>query len=139
MFMYKEDVDLAYRLQWAGWKSYFWPNAIAYHDRSIEAVGARTWNILKNRSRKAKWVNRMSYLNHQILLEKNVAGQNFSSEVRGHTFWYNLKVFCYLLFFETELLTEWWKFFRMKKEITARKNAVIRRVSGLEIEKLMEG
>jgi len=51
---------------------------------------------------------------------------------------YNMKVFFYLLIFETELLSEWWKVFRMRSEISARKRAMPRRVSKAEIEKFME-
>ena len=39
MFMYKEDVDLAYRLQWAGYKCLYTPSAVIYHDRSVSSVG----------------------------------------------------------------------------------------------------
>ena len=35
-FSYKEDVDLAYRLQLAGYKSYFLPQVTAHHNRSIK-------------------------------------------------------------------------------------------------------
>ncbi|MCX6744463.1 MAG: glycosyltransferase family 2 protein, partial [Candidatus Parcubacteria bacterium] len=35
-FSYKEDVDLAYRLAWRGWKCYFLPEVIAYHERTAK-------------------------------------------------------------------------------------------------------
>jgi len=137
MFMYKEDIDLAYRLQWAGWKAQFSPHAIAYHDRTVHAIGRKAWNLIRNRSKKPRAVNRLSYLNHQILLKKNFS-EDYSRAIRGATFMYNLKVFFYLLIFETELLSEWWKVFRMRSEISARKRAMPRRVSKAEIEKFME-
>lgn len=33
LFMYKEDIDLAFRLNKKGWKAYYEPKAIAYHKR----------------------------------------------------------------------------------------------------------
>ncbi|MFH1089495.1 MAG: glycosyltransferase family 2 protein [Candidatus Uhrbacteria bacterium] len=36
-FLYKEDVDLAYRLQRAGWLAKIVPEAVAYHQRSFHA------------------------------------------------------------------------------------------------------
>jgi GT2 family glycosyltransferase len=39
---YKEDVDLAYRLEAAGWRAAIVPDAIAYHRRSLGADGRRT-------------------------------------------------------------------------------------------------
>lgn len=137
MFMYKEDIDLAYRLQWAGWKAHFTPHAMAYHDRTVHAIGRKAWSLIRNRSQKPKAVNRLSYLNHQILLQKNFS-EDFSRNIRGATFMYNLKVFFYLLVFETELLSEWWKVFKMRSKISARKRAMPRRVSKAEIEKFME-
>ncbi len=138
MFMYKEDIDLAYRLQWAGWRCLYTPHSIAYHDRSVSAQGKGVVALIRNRQRKSKTVNQISYLNHQILLRKNFAS-DFSPKVRGATWWYNFKVFVYILIFETELLVQWWKFFRLKKNIDARRKAMPRRISKAEIEKFMEG
>lgn len=58
-FAYYEDFDLALRLRWAGWKSYFCPNAIVYHKRGATGgvrnkftayYGTRNqnWNMFKN-------------------------------------------------------------------------------------------
>ena len=138
MFMYKEDVDLAYRLQWAGWKSRYTPMAVGFHDRSVSAVGQTTLDIIKNRLKKDNRVNQWSYLNHHILLKKNFS-PDFSLEVRGATFYYNFKTFVYILLFETETLGQWWKLVRLQKKLMARKNALPRRVSNVEIEKMMEG
>ena len=41
-FSYCEDVDLAFRLRWAGWKSYFCPDATVYH------YGSGTWGMIGN-------------------------------------------------------------------------------------------
>ena len=41
-FGYCEDVDLAFRLRWAGWESYFCPDAIVYH------YGSRTGGVTSN-------------------------------------------------------------------------------------------
>ena len=137
MFMYKEDIDIAYRLQWAGWKSVFIPNAVAYHDRTIQTLGEKTFDIIKNRAKKLNLINKMSYLNHHILLKKNFS-KKFSKEIRSATFFYNLKTFFYLLFFETELLGQWWKLMKIKKNILHKKKSMPKRVSSVEIEKLME-
>jgi glucose-1-phosphate thymidylyltransferase len=137
MFMYKEDLDLAYRLQWAGWKSYYTPHAVCYHDRSVAIIGNSPFDVIRNRSKKGNRVNRLSYLNHNILLKKNFS-DSYSFDVRKSTGWYNAKVFLYLLVFETELLSEWWKFFRMRKSIQKKRNSIPRRVKNTDIEKLME-
>lgn len=137
MFMYKEDVDLAYRLQWAGWKSRYTPLAIAFHDRSVRMIGRNPMEVIKNRLKKDRRVNQFSYLNHHILLKKNFSS-NFSLEIKSLTFWYNFKVFIYIMLFETETLGQWWKLIGMWKKLAARKNSLQRRVSNVEIEKMME-
>ncbi len=137
MFIYKEDVDLAYRLQWAGWHARYTPLAVAYHDRTTASIGQRAVNLISNRGKKDKNINRVSYLNHQILLEKNFA-DNFSASVKGATFWWNLKVFVYLLLFETETLGQWWKYLKVRKKIRAQRHTMPRRVARAEIEKFME-
>jgi len=62
MFIYCEDIDLAWRLNLAGWKGFFLPDAIAYHERGATrknsiwkkagyyAIGFRNryFTILKN-------------------------------------------------------------------------------------------
>jgi glucose-1-phosphate thymidylyltransferase len=138
MFMYKEDIDLAYRLQWAGWKCRYTPKSVFYHDRTA-ALGSKDFFAkIKNRWNKSSKINKMSYLHHQILLEKNFAG-NFSLGVQGATFWYNAKVFFYVLIFEWELLPTWWKIFTSRKRLQRWRRLMPRRVTKYEIEQLMEG
>ncbi len=137
MFMYKEDVDLAYRLQWAGWKSALAPLAVGYHDRTVSIRGTSAMSLIKNRLKKSRRVNRASFLNHKILLQKNFS-PSFSMGTQSATKLYNFKVFLYILIFETELLGTWFKIFRMRKRINAWRKAMPRRVSQAEIEKLME-
>ncbi len=137
MFMYKEDIDLSYRLQWAGWKCRYTPQAIAYHDRTVKSLGQSTWEIVKNRHKKPSRINQMSYLNHQILLQKNYA-DDFSIGVRSATGWYNFKIFMYLLLFEQETLGQWWKLMKLRKKIKDQRHTMPRRVTQAEIEKLME-
>ncbi len=136
MFMYKEDVDLAYRLQWAGWKTNYNPKAVAYHDRTISFRGKNALEIIKNRIKKPKEVNRRSYLNHRVLLQKNFS-KAFSSDIKNATSWYNLKVFLYILVFETELLGVWWNIFKMRNRIRKWRKKMPRRVSEKEIERFM--
>ena len=138
MFMYKEDIDLAYRLQWAGWKCRYTPHAVAYHDRSVSAGTRSVWELIRNRANKPSKINQISYRNHQILLQKNYS-DDFSSQTKGATSWYNFKVFMYLIVFEQETLSQWWHLLRMRKSIKARRQAMPRRVTQSDIEALMEG
>ncbi|MFA6042936.1 MAG: hypothetical protein WC786_04575, partial [Patescibacteria group bacterium] len=41
-FAYKEDVELAWRLQWAGWEAMVVPEALATHNRAVRAQTPRS-------------------------------------------------------------------------------------------------
>lgn len=76
MWMYKEDIDLAYRLRWLQEKIVIFPNVWAWHARTAGKG-----------SKKAHYVILNSYKNH-ILLLKN----NFSS---GYGLFVLIRVFTY--------------------------------------------
>ena len=59
-FMYKEDVDLAYRLQYAGWEAYVLPNAIGYHARSFRP----SWTKRPYRMQLLSYKNHLRNLRH---------------------------------------------------------------------------
>jgi GT2 family glycosyltransferase len=72
-FAYKEDVDMAWRLQHAGWESRFAPKAIAHHYRGMygkEDVGM--FSKVRNRRRKSSRRNYYSTRNHWLMLIKNL-------------------------------------------------------------------
>lgn len=67
-FVYKEDVDLSYRLRLFGYGAYLVPQAVAWHDRGA----SQKTTLLKNRKQKSNFVNYHSYKNHLYFLFKNV-------------------------------------------------------------------
>lgn len=72
-FAYKEDVDLAWRLQHRGWDATYAPNAIAYHYRGMYGPEKSGWRErLWNRRQKSPLRNFFSTRNHWLLLIKNV-------------------------------------------------------------------
>ena len=100
-FMYKEDVDLAFRLRAQGWKAFVVPTAKAWHDRT--AAGPRDLSdrsILKNRKTKSAFINYHSYKNHLMILLKNEHCVNLSKDWLW-IFWYEFRKLVFLL------LTDW--------------------------------
>lgn len=137
MFMYKEDVDLNYRLQFAGYKSLFTPRATVYHDRSVETSGSGIIGIAKGRIGRKKQYKEWSWLNHHIILKK-ILDQKFPLDIRLRTKWYEFKSGMYVLLFERHLLRQWWKLFKIRKQIRDRKEQMKKRVNiKTHIEKLM--
>ncbi len=62
-FAYREDVDLAWRAQWMGWRCLYLPKAIGYHARRV---------LPANRSRLPGAINMHSVKNRFLLRVKNM-------------------------------------------------------------------
>ncbi len=97
-FLYKEDIDLAWRLRLNGWENYCLTTAIAYHDRSVSQANGR-WQRRHGR----KIINMLSYRNHLMMIKKN----SFTSITLKHLwfiFWYELAKAGYLLLLDLSSL-----------------------------------
>lgn len=90
---YKEDVDLAWRLKQAGWKSLFVPKAQAQHIRQVKKGG---------RNERDERVKLLSQHNHLLMLKKNLALRDW-----WRIPWiiiYELLKLAYIILFEREIL-----------------------------------
>jgi GT2 family glycosyltransferase len=81
-FMYKEDVDLSWRLRLAGWESWYVPQAVAYHARTSfgpsgdgSLSGFRAFH--ENERAKPRHVRVHSMKNQWLMLVKNEDRPNF--------------------------------------------------------------
>lgn len=97
MFMYKEDIDLALRLQIAGFSAYYTPEAIGYHDRT--ATKGSFWGRKKAKSPQ---VRQQSYTN-QRLLEYTYLNSKYSFYNKLKFKSYSFLRSCYLNCFEPDL------------------------------------
>lgn len=71
-FAYKEDVDLAWRLQAAGWGAAYVPSAIAWHARgAAEPARSGLGHLVRHRRAMAPWLRRTSWRNHRLMVVKN--------------------------------------------------------------------
>ncbi len=136
-FMYKEDVDLAFRLAAAGFVSKLVPSAKAYHDRT--AAGAKDVTdtaALKNKQTQSEYVKRYSYRNHLITLYKNEYWQNFVLDMPWIG-WYELKKFFYFLFTQPSILKGIGEMWTMKTEMKNKKLTIkkARKISWREMRK----
>lgn len=97
-FLYKEDIDLAWRLRLNGWENYCLTTAVVYHDRSISQSNSR-WHRRQGR----KIINMLSYRNHLMMIKKNA----FTSITLKHAwsfFWYEVAKAGYLLLLDLSSL-----------------------------------
>lgn len=102
MWMYKEDIDLAYRLRWLGEKIVLFPEVWAWHGRSVaNKEGHSTLALSKADKSKRDYGRMHSYKNHFVLLKNNFTWR--------YGFWVLLQV----LFYEFSKAT--YMFFRYPK------------------------
>lgn len=131
-FSYKEDVDLAWRLRWMGWKAYMLPHAVAYHDRTAAGPdGYSDHAAAKHWKTKSALVRQYSYRNHWFTLVKNAPWS-------AAMLWFELKKFLYLLFREPAVIRFCWNrklFFAMWKARRVIRRA--RRAHPIELRRWM--
>ncbi|MCX6780281.1 MAG: glycosyltransferase family 2 protein [Candidatus Magasanikbacteria bacterium] len=103
--VYKEDVDLSYRLQEAGYKSFILLNTVAHHDRG--GAGPKEMNdfaAAANKKKQTPWVQYHSYKNHIRTLYKNEYWQNLILDLPW-ILWYELKKLVYYILFDRKVLS----------------------------------
>ncbi len=111
-FAYKEDVDLAWRLNLRNWRNVYVPKAIAYHFRA----GAPK----SKRFHQSPMINFYSFRNHLWMLMKNLHSLTFLRNVR-HIFLYLALKKTYLFFTQPKILFKssfsfWKKFFKILRK-----------------------
>ncbi len=71
-FMYKEDVDLAWRMRLAGWKAIYTPKAVAYHGRgSGDSMAKNYIDIIKERRKINNFAKYLSFKHQRLMQIKN--------------------------------------------------------------------
>lgn len=82
-FMYKEDIDLSWRLRLSGWSLWCVPQAKAYHARTSGGTGksgsyvTHFLDFIQNEKKKPDYVRGLSMKNQWLLLIKNLSFSQF--------------------------------------------------------------
>jgi len=122
---YKNDVDLAYRLQWAGHQCLYVPSAQLWHDRQVSS-----------RSEKSAWVKGNSYLGQLVVLRKNWSPE-FTWMVKLQTGLRQAALWVYAFLLDRPLLKQRAEVKKLAPLIEAKRKAMVRRVGAEEIERGM--
>jgi GT2 family glycosyltransferase len=73
-FMYKEDIDLSWRIRLYGWKIIYCPEAVAYVERTSRPIGDKSGavrEVIKARKQQTQFVKNLSFKNHRLAIAKN--------------------------------------------------------------------
>ena len=77
-FMYKEDIDISWRLNLRGWICYYFPKALAYQGRGTGVLKrANHLEVLKHRQKVSKLAKQLSYKNQRLMQIKNEIWPSF--------------------------------------------------------------
>jgi GT2 family glycosyltransferase len=135
-FLYKEDVDLSWRIRLYGWKIMYCPKAIVYTDRTSKPISGKAGvaQIIKTRKKQKQYVQYFSFKNHRLNLIKNDLPWLFLK----HLPWILLReigAWLYVLFFEpktwpaiAELFRQMPRAWRKRKIIMAKKKVGAREI-----------
>jgi GT2 family glycosyltransferase len=121
---YKEDVDLAFRLNLAGYKSYVHLESVVYHDRT--ASGDKNPSDIaasKNKKTQSGWVKYHSYKNQLMTLYKNETGRNFLLDF-SFILWYEVKKFVWFLIFDRSVLAGLKEIWKYRKELKKKRQSI---------------
>jgi len=99
-FFYKEDVDLAWRINTLGWKSLAVVDAVAYHIRTMAGSEKTSkFDLIKNKRKQSKLARYYSYRNHFLLLLKNLSATDFRKSFFP-ILYFEFQKFIFVLLFE---------------------------------------
>lgn len=121
---YKEDVDLAFRLQAAGFEAETVLGAVIYHDRSASGPAELTdIAAAQNKKTQSEWVQFHSYKNHLMTLYKNESWQNLTLDFLP-ILWYELKKFSWLLFNKPSVLKGLGEIWMDRRSLREKRNKI---------------
>ncbi|MBD3328690.1 glycosyltransferase [Candidatus Peregrinibacteria bacterium] len=110
-FMYKEDVDISWRLRLRGWKCYYYPKAVAHHGRGTGVTMRYThFEVAKNRGKLNKFQKHYSFKNQRLMQIKNEFAQGLIHDFI-HIFWKELLIRIYIIFKEPYLIKSIFKMY----------------------------
>ena len=126
-FAYKEDVDLAWRLQHLGWESRYVPTAVAYHYRGMFGKEQQGFfECIRNRRAKSRTRSFYSNRNQWNLLMKNERVLNFLLASPRIALLEVLRV-CYVILFEIKNVRAFWQALQRAPKMYKKRRAFMKR------------
>jgi len=120
-YIYKEDVDLSFRLRARGWQIWRVSTANAWHARTVAAPLEKmsSWQLAKIQRRRSGFAKFYSYRNHLYFVAKSLPKFSF------FVFFYELTKAFFLLLTEPKIFFRAWRdFFRNYKSLKEKKKFI---------------
>ncbi len=140
-FMYKEDVDISWRMNLFGWKCYYFPKAVAHHGRGTGVLKRFTHHeVLKNRSKLNKLQKYYSYKNQRLMQIKNEFIGGFFKDFFD-IIWKEILVFLYMVLREPFLFKAWLEMISQIPAALKKRRYIMshRKISSRDMDKWLRG
>ncbi len=116
-FIYRGEVDLAWRAQWLGWKCLFTPAAIAYHVRGYAP---------DKRKKMSRLFRQLQLRNRYLMIAKNFALENILRDLH-HILWFEFRQWAYVPFFEPHLFLGLFGAIKLLPKMLTKRKAIVSR------------
>ena len=128
-FMYKEDIDLSWRLRLCGWKCYYYPKAVCYHGRGTGVLKRFTHlEVYKGRRHLSRFQKYYAYKNQRLMQVKNELWSNL-----GRAFFWifgkEILIFFYILIREPYLLKALFHFLKQLPSALRKRKLIMQKCS----------
>ena len=136
-FMYKEDVDISWRLRLAGWKCFYEPRARAYHGRGTGAVNRATMvDVARARGGLSRFQKHYSYKNERLMRAKNELSLNVAHDF-VHIAWREMLMTGWMCVREPYLFKSFFVFLKQLPGALTKRHAIMQRkkASAKEMQK----
>lgn len=133
---YADDVDLGWRLNLLGWKNFYDPSVIAWHDRSTtQRLSSGYGDFIRSRKSLPSEKKRWDYANQRFAIIKNDIAAQF---LKDFPFFIvrEIKLWIYFLFFERSTLPGLLDLIKLFPKMTAKRKIIMskKKSSDKEIE-----
>ncbi|MDP2624835.1 MAG: glycosyltransferase family 2 protein [Candidatus Peregrinibacteria bacterium] len=126
-FMYKEDIDVSWRLRLRGWKCYYLPQALCHHGRGTGVLKRYThWEVYQGRKGLSNFQKYYAYKNQRLMQIKNEMWGNFFQDFFPIVS-KEILIFGYILFREPYLFKAIWKIFLQLPHALKKRRLIMQR------------
>lgn len=134
---YADDADLGWRLNLLGWKNFYDPSVIAWHDRSTTQRLSRGYrDFIQSRKSLPLEKKRWDYINQRLMMAKNDIAVQFLRDLPFFIF-REAKLWIYFLLFERSTLSGLPDFAKLLPKMSAKRKIIMskKKLGDKEIKK----
>ncbi len=128
-FWYVDDIDLTWRMRLLGWKQFYTPKVIAYHDRhTTKNLAENKLGFIGIRKQIPLFKRRLDWRNWALTIIKNDFLSNFLRDLPS-IIWRQAQLWAYFVIFEPAMILELGNIARLLPRMLKRRRAVMKKTA----------